>query len=123
MESLVSLCYHAATNGQYVPGNMDWTGGGEHPSSQPLFALGWWHLQSLGLRPELERDGLSPYATIVAEQVALAAKAAPPPGPAYKAAPKSLTPQPRVVWGWSASAGANGPEAVGPPAPPPKAVR
>ena len=43
MESLIALCFHAATDGQYLPGYIDWTGGGERPSSQPYFALAWWH--------------------------------------------------------------------------------
>ena len=41
MESLVALCYHAATDGEYLQGHMDWTRGGSHPSSQPYFVLAW----------------------------------------------------------------------------------
>ena len=39
MESIVAICYHAATDSEFLPGHLDWTGGGAHSSSQPYFAL------------------------------------------------------------------------------------
>ena len=95
MESIVALCFHAATNGRFLPGHLDWTGGGRHPSSQPYFALAWWHLQTLGIRPSLVRSGDLPYTVGVMEQSAGAAQAALPLGPAFKAAPAFVEPSVR----------------------------